>query len=119
MVGAVMVATETAGALKLPHSAGQAPAGSSCRHLVEVGQRKHGLRARQVLGQTALSHFGEAPQLLDYPKGVFAARPGPRTRPVNHSPALAQGPPDGRASIDPVAHSQASRNLRSSSFQYA
>jgi hypothetical protein len=53
----------------------------SCREqksadLVEIGQRKHGLRSRQVLGQTAVSHFGEAPQLLDHPKGVFAARPG-------------------------------------------
>jgi hypothetical protein len=57
--------------------------------LVEVGQRKHGLRSRQVLGQTAVSHFGETPQLLDYAKGVFAARPGPRARPVDHPPALA------------------------------
>src|ERR1019366_8790232 len=38
--------------------------------LVEVGQRKHGLRSRQVLGQTAVSHFGETPQLLDYAKGA-------------------------------------------------
>jgi hypothetical protein len=48
--------------------------------LVEIGQGKHSLRSRQVLGQTAISHFGEPPQLLDYPKGVFAARAGPRTR---------------------------------------
>src|ERR1700746_909447 len=54
--------------------------------LVEIGQGKHGLRPRQVLGQAAVSHFGEAPQLLDYAKGVFAARPGPRTRPVDHPP---------------------------------
>src|ERR1700758_2944999 len=72
--------------------------------LVEVGQRKHGLRARQVLGQTAVSHFGEAPQLLDYPKGVFAARPGPRTRPVDHPPARAQRPFRGSTPIDPIAH---------------
>src|SRR5437879_857529 len=39
--------------------------------LVEIGQGKHSLRSRQVLGQTAISHFGEPPQLLDYPKGVF------------------------------------------------
>ena len=46
-----------------------------------------------------------SPQVLDYPKGVFAARPGPRARPVDHSPALAQRPLGGRAPIDPVAHS--------------
>jgi len=47
--------------------------------------------------QTAIPYFGEAPQLFDYPKGVFAARPGPRARPVDHSPALAQGPLGGGA----------------------
>src|SRR3984893_10418244 len=71
--------------------------------LVEVGQRKHGLRSRQVLGQAAVSHFSEAPQLLDYAKSVFAARPGPRARPVDPPPALAQGPLGGRAPVDPVA----------------
>ena len=73
--------------------------------LVEIGQRKHGLRACQVLSQTAIPYFGEAPQLFDYPKGVFAARPGPRARPVDHSPALAQGPLGGGTPVDPVAHS--------------
>src|ERR1035437_9070178 len=77
--------------------------------LVEVGQRKHGLRSRQVLGQTAVSHFGETPQLLDYAKGVFAASPGPRARPVDHPPALAQGPLGGRTPVDPVAHPPKSR----------
>src|ERR1700740_2416898 len=72
--------------------------------LVEIGQGKHSLSSRQVLGQTAISHFGEPPQLLDYPKGVFAARAGPRTRPVDHPPALAQRPATG-SPIDPVAHS--------------
>src|ERR1700738_5088887 len=33
--------------------------------LIEISQRKHGLRPCQVLGQAAVSHFGEAPQLLD------------------------------------------------------
>src|ERR1039458_9161653 len=67
--------------------------------LVEIGQRKHGLRSRQVLGQTAVSHFGEAPQLLDYPKGVFATSPGPRARPVDHPPALAQRLLGGRSPV--------------------
>src|SRR5258705_2419838 len=71
--------------------------------LIEISQRKHGLRPCQVLGQAAVSHFGEAPQLLDYAKGVFAARPGPRTRPVDHPPARAQRPFRGRTPIDPVA----------------
>src|SRR6267142_3212880 len=73
--------------------------------LIEISQRKHGLRPCQVLGQAAVSHFGEAPQLLDYAKGVFAARPGPRTRPVDHPPARAQGPLGGGAPVDPIAHS--------------
>src|SRR6202142_1474420 len=72
--------------------------------LVEVGQRKHGLRSGQVLGQTAVSHFSEAPQLLEHPKGVFAARPGPRARPVDHPPAVAQRPLGGRTPVAPVAH---------------
>src|ERR1700687_5493441 len=72
--------------------------------LIEISQRKHGLPPCQVLGQAAVSHFGEAPQLLDYAKGVFAARPGPRTRPVDHPPARAQRPFRGRTPIDPVAH---------------
>src|SRR5208282_4860375 len=58
----------------------------------------------QVLGQTAVSHFGETPQLLNYAKGVFAASPGPRARPVDQPPALAQRPLGGRAPVDPVAH---------------
>src|SRR3984893_417542 len=72
--------------------------------LVEISQRKHGLRPCQVLGQAAVSHFNEAPQLLDYAKGVFAASPGPRARPVDHSPARTQRPFRGRTPIDPVAH---------------
>src|SRR5712671_3028989 len=74
--------------------------------LVEVGQRKHGLRACQVLSQTAIPYFGEDPQLFDYPKGVFAARPGPRARSVDHPPALAQGLLGGGAPVDPIAHSR-------------
>src|SRR5271157_2263333 len=79
--------------------------------LVEVGQRKHGLRSGQVLGQTAVSHFGEAPQLLEHPKGMFAARPGPRARPVDQPPALAQRPLRGRTPVDPVAHPPSLKKL--------
>ena len=43
--------------------------------LIEISQRKHGLCPCQVLGQATVSHFGEAPQVLDHAKGVFAARP--------------------------------------------
>ena len=86
-------------------------------HLVEVGQRKHGLRSRQVLGQTALSHFGKTPQLLDYAKGVFAASPGPRARPVDRPPALAQPPLGGRPSVDPVAHPPSLEKPRNSSAE--
>src|SRR5271167_2457398 len=79
--------------------------------LVEIGQRKHGLRPRQVLGQAAISHFGEAPQVLDYAKGVFAASPGPRARPVDHPPALTQRPLGGRTPIDSVAHPPSFKEL--------
>src|ERR1700730_8666536 len=102
-----MVVTETACS---PKCSSQCTPGPSWEQLsadlVEVGQRKHGLRSRQVLGQTAVSHFSEAPQLLDYAKGVFAARPGPRARPVDHPPARAQGPLGGGAPVDPIAHSR-------------
>jgi hypothetical protein len=43
--------------------------------------------------------------VLDYPKGVFAARPDPRACPVDHPPTLAQGPLGGGAPVDPIAHS--------------
>ena len=29
--------------------------------LVKVGQREHGLRPRQILGQAAIAHLGKAP----------------------------------------------------------
>jgi hypothetical protein len=67
----------------------------SCREqftpeLVEIGERKHGVCAGQVLGQTAVSDLGKAPQLLDDPKRVFATRPGPRACPIDKPPAFAQ-----------------------------
>ena len=106
MIGPAMVVTETDLLPKVPSQRRAGPCWEQVSaHLVEVGQCKHGLRPGQVLGQAAVSHFGEAPQLLDYAKGVFAARPGPRTRPVDHPPARAQRPFRGRTPIDPVAHS--------------
>jgi hypothetical protein len=50
--------------------------------LVKVGQCEHGLRPRQILGQAAISHLGEAPQLLDHAEGVFAAGASARARPI-------------------------------------
>ena len=41
--------------------------------LVQIGQRKHGVCAGQVLGQTAVSDLGKAPQLFGHSKRVFAA----------------------------------------------
>jgi hypothetical protein len=58
--------------------------------LVEIGERKHGVCVGQVLGQTAVSDLGKAPQLLDHPKRVFATRPGPRACPIDKPPAFAQ-----------------------------
>src|SRR6185437_9062095 len=71
---------------------------------VEIGQGEHGLRPRQVLGQTPIAHLGEAPQLLDHPEGVFTAGTGARARPIDPPPALAQRPLGGRPPIYPVAY---------------
>jgi hypothetical protein len=73
-------------------------------HPVEISQSEHGLRPRQVLGQTAVSHFGEAPQLLDQAKGVLAAGARARARPIDHAPAFTQGAAGSRASIDAIAY---------------
>src|ERR1700751_727642 len=45
--------------------------------LIKVGQREHGLRPRQILGQATVSHLGEAPQLLEHPKRMLATGAGP------------------------------------------
>jgi len=70
---------------------------------VEISQCKHGLRPRQVLGQAAIAHLGEAPQLLDHAERVLAAGPGARARPIDHAPALAQRAPTAGPPIDPIA----------------
>src|SRR5690242_14832426 len=72
--------------------------------LVEIGQSEHGLRPRQVLGQTPIAHLGEAPQLLDHPEGVFAAGASARARPIDSAPALTQRPLGGGPAIYPVAY---------------
>ena|SRR5215469_1061018 len=86
--------------------------------LVQIGERKHGLRAGQILSQTAVSDLGKAPQLLDHPKRVFAAGPGPRACLIDQAPALGQRPLRG-ASIDPVAYAVRGKRLAAASFQYA
>src|SRR5258708_12561385 len=70
--------------------------------VVEIGQGKHSLRSRQVLGQTALSHFVEPPQLLAYPKGVLPAPAGPLSRPLDHPPPFPHRPAPA-SSIHPSA----------------
>jgi len=79
--------------------------------LVAVGQCEHGLRPRQVLGQAAIAHLGEAPQLLDHAEGVLAAGARARTRPIDHAPALAQRPPGSGPPIYPVAYPPALKEL--------
>jgi hypothetical protein len=54
--------------------------------LVEIGQLEHGLRPRQVLGQTAVSDLREASQLLDHPKGMFTAGPGRAATRISQRP---------------------------------
>ena len=73
--------------------------------LVKVGQGEHGLRPRQVLGQAAIAHLGEAPQLLDHAEGVLAASTRARARPIDHAPAFAQAPPGGGPPVDPITYS--------------
>ena len=79
--------------------------------LVKVGEGEHGLRPRQILGQAAISHLGEAPQLLDHAEGVFAAGASARARPVDHAPALAQRPPDGGPPVNPITYSARLKEL--------
>src|SRR5262249_60725988 len=50
---------------------------------VEVCQRKQTEGARQVLGDPAVAHLGEAPQALDHVERVLAACPGARPRPID------------------------------------
>src|SRR6516164_10036663 len=78
--------------------------------LVQIGQRKHGVRPGQVLGQPAVSDLGKTPQLLDHPKCVFTTRPGPRARPIDESPAFTERPLRA-ASIDPVADATRRKRL--------
>src|SRR5882724_5622506 len=85
-------------------------------HLVEVGQRKHSVRARQVLGQASIPYLGEAPQLLDHSESMLAAGARPRARPIDHPPALAPRPMGGRTPIDPVTHSPRLEKLSPQKF---
>ena len=79
--------------------------------LVKVGEGEHGLRPRQILGQAAISHLGEAPQLLDHAEGVFAAGASARARPIDHAPALAQRPLGGGPPVDPITYSARLKEL--------
>src|ERR1700746_3799844 len=79
--------------------------------LLKVGEGEHGLRPRQVLGQAAIAHLGEAPQLLDHAEGVLAAGTGARARPIDHAPAFAQGPPGGGPPVDPITYYPAFKEL--------
>src|SRR5271170_1871922 len=92
------------------------PAPRLCRkklsaHLVEIGQCEHGLGAGQILGQTAVSDLGEAPQLLDHPKGMLAAGPSSRARPIEQPPTRAQRPLGGGTPIDPIAYAPQLKEL--------
>jgi len=73
-------------------------------HPVEISQGEHGLRPRQVLGQAAILHLGEAPQLLDHTECMLAAGARARTRPIDHAPAFAQRTPGGGSPVDSVAY---------------
>jgi hypothetical protein len=92
------------------------PAPRLCRqkqsaHLVEIGQCEHGLGASQILGQTAASDLGEAPQLLDHPKGMQAAGPSSRARPIDQPPTRAQRPLGGGTPVDPIAYAPQLKEL--------
>ena len=57
-------------------------------HEIQIRQREHRLRFREVLGEAAVAHLREAPQALHHVEGVLATRP--RARSVDQAPALAQ-----------------------------
>ena len=71
--------------------------------LVEISQGIHSLSPRQVLGQPAVPHLGEAPQLFEHAEGMLTAGAGPRTGPVDEAPALTQRLATG-APVDAIAH---------------
>src|SRR3982751_6951753 len=62
----------------------------SSPHEVQVGQGKDGKRPRRVLGQTAVTNLGEAPQSLHDVKGVFAAGATARSCPIDRPLVLGQ-----------------------------
>src|SRR5262249_30598094 len=79
---------------------------------VEVCQRKETEGARQVLGDPAVAHLGEAPQALDHVERVLAARPGARPRPIDRPPAYGQRlVRAGGPSIHPIAHARGLEGL--------
>src|SRR5262245_26857263 len=53
---------------------------------VEVRQCEEAQGARQILGDPAVAHLGEAPQPLHHVERVLAASPGPRPGPIDGSP---------------------------------
>ena len=70
---------------------------------VQIGQREHGKGTRGVLGQAAIAHLGEAPQLLDDAKRMFAASPGPKACAVDHALGFGQRFASSAAPVDTVA----------------
>src|SRR5215469_9926201 len=79
---------------------------------VEVRQGEKAEGARQILGDPAVAHLGEAPQPLHHVERVLAARPGPRPGPIDGSPPRAQRlVGSGGAAIHPIAYARGLEGL--------
>src|SRR5687768_6767726 len=69
---------------------------------VQVGEREGSEQSARVLGQAAVAHLGKTPQALDHMKDVLAARPGPRSQPVDRALMFGERPARS-AAVDAIA----------------
>src|SRR2546422_7088855 len=72
-------------------------------HAVEIGQAKQRVRSGQVLRQTPEAHLGQAPEMLDHLKRMFAPSPLLGPAPVRAPLAAGQGALARAPAIDLVS----------------
>ena len=77
----------------------------SSSHKVQIGQREHGKRLYGVLGQAAVTNFGETPQALHHMESVLATRSTPRSGSVDTALILGQPMVARWPAVDAVAYS--------------
>src|SRR5690349_2096765 len=70
---------------------------------VQIRQREDSEGPRRILGQAAVTNFGEAPEPFDHMKGVFTACPTARSRSVDRALIRRQRMVIPGPAIDPIA----------------